>query len=116
VSEGYRSFRDFYPFYLSQHSRPTTRALHYLGTSLVLAALIGAAATTRAAVLWVVPVLGYGPAWVGHFSFERNRPATFRYPAYILLGDFLMLFQALTSRLDRRHFASSATPSKTSSA
>jgi hypothetical protein len=116
MSERYRSFRDFYPFYLSQHSQPTTRALHYLGTSLVLAALVGAAATARPAVLWAIPVLGYGPAWVGHFFFERNRPATFRYPVYSLLGDFLMLLQALTGRLDRRHFVSSAASSKTSSA
>jgi len=114
VTERYRSFRDFYPFYLSQHSQPTTRALHYLGTSLVLATLVGAAATARPAALWVVPVLGYGPAWVGHFFFERNRPATFRYPVYSLLGDLIMLFQALTGRLDRRHFAPSA-PSQTTS-
>jgi len=116
VSERYRSFRDFYPFYLSQHSHPTTRALHYVGTSLVLAALFGAPATGRPVVLWAIPVLGYGPAWIGHFFFERNRPATFRYPVYSLLGDFLMLFQAVTGRLDRRHFVTSAKPSQTPSA
>jgi hypothetical protein len=108
MSEGYQSFRDFYPFYLSQHSRAATRALHYLGSGLVLAAAMGAAWTGRPALLAAVPLLGYGPAWIGHFFFERNRPASFQYPVYSLTGDFVMLFQAATGRLESRHFLPTA--------
>src|SRR5438094_10666023 len=70
-AEPYRSFGAFYPFYLSQHAERTCRRLHFLGTTLGLAAGI---------------VAGYAAAWVGHFFFEKNKPATFTYPVYSFLG------------------------------
>ncbi|HEY2943194.1 MAG TPA: DUF962 domain-containing protein [Vicinamibacteria bacterium] len=88
--ERLKTFEEFWPFYVSQHSLPVTRALHFAGTTMVLAALIIAA--VRLSPLWLLStlVLGYGPAWIGHFFFERNRPATFTYPGWSLRGDLRM--------------------------
>jgi hypothetical protein len=84
------SFQEFWPYYVAQHSHPVNRALHFLGTSLAVAALT--AAPTLGSSLWVLaaPVAGYGCAWVGHFFFEKNRPATFTYPLWSLRGDLRM--------------------------
>ena len=95
----YASFREFYPYYLSEHRNRTCRQLHFAGSTLVLA-LIGAAAFTRNAwLLALVPVAGYGFAWVGHFVFEKNRPATFKHPWYSLMGDWVMYWQLLTGKI-----------------
>ena len=95
----YTSFRDFYPFYLSQHANRTCRRLHFVGSWLVLIVLFSALTTGNWLRLWAFPVLGYGFAWVGHFFFERNRPATFTYPLYSLMGDWVMFWQTLTGKL-----------------
>jgi hypothetical protein len=92
-------FRDFYPFYLSEHRDTRSRRLHVLGTGLVILTLLGALLTGRYVWLWMVPVLGYGFAWVGHFFFEKNRPATFKHPFYSLAGDFVMFKDVLTGRI-----------------
>jgi hypothetical protein len=103
----YTTFKSFYPFYLSQHSNPISRKLHYLGTGLVIALLVAVVINGQWQGLLLLPVLGYLFAWVGHFFFEKNRPATFTYPLYSLRADFLMLFEALTGRLDHSHFSNS---------
>jgi hypothetical protein len=95
----YRTFAEFYPFYLSEHRDPTCRRLHFVGTSLVVLATLYVLATGSWTLLWVIPVLGYGFAWAGHLFFEKNRPATFRHPLYSLMGDFKMFGQILTGRL-----------------
>jgi hypothetical protein len=92
-------FRDFYPFYLSEHRDPRSRRLHVIGTALVILTLLGALLTERYVWLWMLPVLGYGFAWVGHFFFEKNRPATFRHPLYSLAGDFVMFRDVLIGRI-----------------
>jgi hypothetical protein len=97
--ERYRSFAHFWPFYLREHSRPATRALHYAGTGLVLLLAATAVATARWPMLLALPVAGYGFAWLAHFGVERNRPATFAYPAWSLAADFRMFFLWLTGRL-----------------
>lgn len=109
----YASYEEFWPFYVSQHLDPTNRALHFAGTSLVLACLaLGIFVSPR--WLLAMPVAGYGFAWVGHFFFEKNRPATFRYPLWSLRGDFrmygLMLLGRMQPELERatRHFTASA--------
>ncbi|MFK8013973.1 MAG: Mpo1-like protein [Gammaproteobacteria bacterium] len=98
MSKRYQSFGEFYPFYLSQHSDPTCRRLHYVGTALVLTTVVYALVTGRWRALWLAPVFGYGFAWVGHFFFERNRPATFSYPLYSLIGDFRLFFDRVAGR------------------
>jgi len=95
-----RSFAEFWPFYLREHSKPRTRALHYAGTTLVVAILIFAVATARWWLLLLVPIAGYGFAWIAHFSVEKNRPATFTYPLWSLAADFRMWWMWLTGRLD----------------
>ncbi len=99
ASHRYQTFRDFYPYYLSEHSDRTCRRLHFVGTLLVLVTAMVAVATGRLALLWLLPVVGYGFAWVGHFFFEHNKPATFQYPLYSLLGDFRMFGEMLTGRI-----------------
>lgn len=95
----YASFRAFYPYYLSEHRNPICRRLHFVGSSLVLLVLGLAVFSARWQLLWLLPLIGYGFAWLGHFLFEKNRPATFRHPLYSLLGDWLMFWQMLTRRL-----------------
>ncbi len=95
----YASFRDFYPYYLSEHRNPTCRKLHFVGSWLVLGIIAATALTRNAWLLLLVPVAGYGFAWVGHFVFEKNRPATFKHPLYSLLGDWVMFWQLLTGKI-----------------
>ncbi|TLY51799.1 MAG: DUF962 domain-containing protein [Gammaproteobacteria bacterium] len=95
----FASFREFYPHYLAEHSNRISRRLHVSGTLLALAIAAGALLTSRWVWLLAVPPAGYLPAWVGHFFFERNSPATFRHPLYSLRGDFTMLAEVLTGRM-----------------
>lgn len=100
------SFSEFYPYYLQEHQHPVCRALHYCGSSLVLLILAYAVFTSQWQWLWVMPVAGYGFAWVGHFFVEHNKPATFSYPFYSLLGDWVMFAEFLSGRLQGRLAAS----------
>ncbi|MBA1200658.1 DUF962 domain-containing protein [Pseudomonas capeferrum] len=95
----YRSFAEFYPYYLGEHSNPTCRRLHFVGTSLVIALLAYAIASGEWLLLVAVPLAGYGFAWAGHFFFEKNRPATFTYPFYSLIGDFAMFRDILRGKV-----------------
>jgi hypothetical protein len=95
----YPTFAAFWPFYLREHSRPHTRALHYLGTTLVLAIAGFALVSGRWAWLLAMPLAGYSFAWLAHFAVERNRPATFTYPLWSLAADFRMWWLWLTGRL-----------------
>jgi len=101
MNKPYRSFAEFYPFYLSQHQDLTCRRLHFIGSILVLLLIVMAVVTSHWRLLLLTPVVGYGFAWVGHFVFERNRPATFQYPLYSLMGDWVMFAQILTGKLKR---------------
>ena len=96
---GFNSFGQFYPFYLSEHADRTCRRLHFVGTSLVILVAVSAIASGRLGLLWLLPVLGYGFAWVGHFYFEKNRPATFKYPFYSFMGDFVMYKDIWTGKI-----------------
>ncbi len=98
-TERFPSFATFYPFYLTEHRNPTCRRLHFAGTFLVLLTLLAIAGTQSWSLLWLLPVIGYGFAWIGHYFFEKNRPATFQYPLYSLMGDFRMFYEILTGRL-----------------
>ena len=92
-----RTFGEFYPFYLTEHVNRTSRRLHVIGTSLVIAVLVAGVLVDRWLFL-AVPVIGYGFAWVGHFMFEKNRPATFKYPLFSLAGDFRLWFEVVTGK------------------
>jgi hypothetical protein len=91
--ERYKSLKEFYPFYLKEHLNPTCRKLHFTGTSLFFVALALWFYTGNGYFGLAAPVAGYGFAWVGHFFFEQNKPATFRYPLYSLLSDFKLYFE-----------------------
>ncbi|WP_263260964.1 DUF962 domain-containing protein [Pseudomonas sp. RIT-PI-S] len=95
----FASFAEFYPYYLAEHSNSTSRRLHFVGTSLVIAFVTYAVATLNFWLLLAVPIAGYGFAWVGHFFFEHNRPATFKHPLYSLMGDFVMFRDLITGKL-----------------
>ena len=86
----FASFREFFPYYLGEHQNPICRVLHYVGSWLVLAIAATAIVRGEYRLLWLLPVCGYGFAWVGHFFFEKNRPATFSHPLYSLAGDWVM--------------------------
>ena len=94
----YKSLRAFYPFYLSQHQHPTCRLLHFIGTSIFFLLLIFGLWAQQYFVFGFMPIAGYGFAWVGHFFFEKNKPATFQYPVYSLLSDFGLYFELLVGR------------------
>ncbi|RUO44368.1 DUF962 domain-containing protein [Aliidiomarina taiwanensis] len=91
----FQSFREFYPYYLKEHSNKTCRMLHYIGSSLILCVVAYVVLGGSAWWLLSMPVIGYGFAWAGHFLFERNKPATFKYPLYSLMGDWVMFKDAL---------------------
>lgn len=95
----FASFREFYPFYLSEHRNATCRKLHFAGSSLVLGFLLLAVVTRNPWWLLAMPLAGYGFAWVGHFAFEKNRPATFTYPLWSFVGDWVMYWQLLTGKI-----------------
>jgi hypothetical protein len=94
----YRSFADFYPFYIHEHQDPVSRRLHVVGTGLVILLLVTALVTRNWRFAAAAPVAGYGFAWVGHFFFEKNRPATFNHPLYSLMGDFRLFFETMSGR------------------
>ena len=96
----FKTFSEFYPFYLREHSNRTSRKLHFLGTCGLISLLILFFFTGNVVLLAFVPVIGYGFAWVGHFVFEKNRPATFKHPFYSLLGDFRMFWDILAGRIN----------------
>ena len=98
----FHSLQEFYPFYLSEHGKPSTRAFHFLGTGLVILCFFYAILTQHWWFLVLIPVLGYGFAWISHVFIERNKPATFTYPGYSLVSDFIMFWDILTGRINKR--------------
>ena len=94
----YTTYEAFWPFYVSQHMKPTTRKLHFVGTSLVYACFAAAILLSPAWIL-AAPLAGYGFAWAGHFFSEKNRPATFTYPLWSLRADFRMHRLTLAGRM-----------------
>jgi len=98
----FRSLAEFYPFYLSEHRDPISRTLHFIGTWCTV--LFVFAAIVSGEPLWLLGAVfaGYTFAWIGHFFFEHNRPATFRYPFYSLASDFRMWWELNLGKLKFR--------------
>ena len=106
MSEGFKTFADFWIYYLNEHAKPMTRALHFAGTGAGLLLFLLGLMSGNSWLLLAALVCGYGPAWVGHFFIEKNRPATFRHPLWSLIADFRMFLFFITGRLGaelRRH-------------
>lgn len=97
--ENIESFRDFYPYYLNEHQNQTCRRLHFIGSMCVIALITFIVLTHAWVYLFAIPVLGYGFAWIGHFYFEKNQPATFKYPIYSLMGDWVMFKDILIGKI-----------------
>lgn len=99
MEKEYKTLAQFYPYYLTEHNNGTCRTLHFIGTSLVFILLISAITTGNWWLCWFIPLAGYGFAWLGHFAFEKNKPATFQYPFFSLTSDFKMYFDLLLRRI-----------------
>jgi hypothetical protein len=102
VEKKYKTFWSFYPYYLTEHADSKNRVLHFIGTSLLIIAFFAGIIMRKWWLFALVPVLGYGFAWVGHFFIEKNRPATFTYPLYSLGADFVMFWHILTGQIDKK--------------
>lgn len=98
----YKSFGSFYPYYLTEHADPANRTLHFLGTTGLLAILVAAIVLQKWWMLALIPVCGYGFAWVGHYFIEKNKPATFTYPLWSLGSDFVMFWHILTGQISKK--------------
>jgi hypothetical protein len=95
----FNNFKEFYPYYLSEHQNKICRLLHFIGSCLVLVVLLHMLFTQNWWEIILLPIIGYGFAWIGHFFFEKNKPATFQYPLYSLLGDWVMFKDILSGKI-----------------
>ena len=95
----FTTFAEFYPFYLGEHRNATCRVLHFCGTSIGLALMLYALWSGAYWLIAVALIQGYAWAWVGHFGFEKNKPASFKQPLYSFMGDWVMWFQLLTGKI-----------------
>ncbi len=102
MAKEYKTLKEFYPYYLTEHQDNTSRTLHFIGTSLFIGIMIYGIFTAKWMILLLAPIAGYGFAWVGHFFFEKNKPATFTYPAMSLASDFIMFWHILTGQLSKK--------------
>lgn len=98
----YKTFRAFYPYYLTEHGDAANRRLHFIGTAGLIAILITAIILKKWWMLALIPVCGYGFAWAGHYFIEKNKPATFTYPLYSLASDFVMFWDTITWQIGKK--------------
>ena len=99
MNNKYKSFSEFYPFYLSQHCNLICRRLHFVGSFMVLLIFFYIFYTCSWLLILLLTLVGYGFAWLGHFFFEKNIPATFKYPVYSLIGDWVMFKDMLIGNM-----------------
>ena len=96
--EKYKTFKDFYPYYIEEHSKPKTKLLHFIGTSISLFFLVQLVRTFDPIYFICALLSGYGFAWIAHFFIEKNKPATFTYPFYSFIGDHKMFVEILMGK------------------
>ena len=96
----FRTFEEFWPFYVKEHSKKSTRVVHFIGTTAAMACVAGGLLTKKRWLLAVAPVAGYGGAWFSHFFIEHNKPATFKYPLWSLRADFVMWSKMVRFQMD----------------
>jgi len=94
------SFEEFWPYYVKEHAQKSTRIFHFVGTTAAVATFAAGALLRKKWMMAVAPVFGYGPAWVSHFFIEKNRPATFKYPRWSLMADFVMWNKMVRGEMD----------------
>ena len=94
-----QTYKEFYEFYLTEHSKMWTRILHFVGTFLIFAVIFYVIKSEKERFLWYLPIFGYGFAWFSHAVFEKNQPLTFKYPIWNLISDFKMFFELLIGKL-----------------
>ena len=99
TSTKFNSFKEFYPFYLSEHSKKETKILHFIGSLIVLIILFYCLVTKDWNKLFYTPLAGYGFAWTAHFFYEKNKPATFKFPLYSFAGDWVMFKDILIGKI-----------------
>jgi hypothetical protein len=98
MQKKYSTLKEFYPFYLSEHSNSTSRILHFIGTGLVITLVLYLVVSQNWNLIYLLPLVGYGFAWIGHFFFEKNKPATVQYPLYSFCSDFILFKDLLFGR------------------
>jgi hypothetical protein len=99
-SDRIQSFAEFWPFYVREHSKKTTRILHFVGTTVATAIAATAIVKRQPALIPLALVAGYGPAWIGHFFVENNRPASFKYPLWSFAADYVMWSKIAAGTMD----------------
>lgn len=95
MEKEFKTFQEFYPFYLSEHNNAGTRILHFIGTTFFFIFIIVTIFTMNFWYLLGAILIPYLFAWLGHFFVEHNTPATFKYPLMSLRGDFKLYFELL---------------------
>ena len=98
----FHSVKDFYPYYLTQHRDIRCRTFHFVGTFLVIAVFITMLVTQKWWLIFLMPLVGYGFAWAGHFMFEKNKPAAFSNPFFSLASDFIMFWHIITGQIGEK--------------
>ncbi|MBH1959514.1 MAG: DUF962 domain-containing protein [Flavobacteriia bacterium] len=98
MPERIKTFKEFYPYYLNQHCKKLTRIFHFAGTLLVLGVIIYVLQSGKERFLWYIPIFGLGISALSHYIFEKNKPTSFQYPVFTLMGDFKMFFELLIGR------------------
>src|SRR5262245_22916871 len=99
-NQDFKSFDEFWPFYVGEHSEPTNRTLHAVGTAVSTGLVLAAIADRKWKLLPLALIPGYGAAWIGHFLIEKNKPATFEHPVWSLMADYKMLAMMIKGEMD----------------
>lgn len=110
MSERIKTFKEFYRFYLTEHSKTGTRVLHFIGTLMVFFVIGYVISSGKERFLWYVPIFGYGFAWLSHAIIEKNKNATFKYPIWSLISDFKLFFELL---IGKQKFTGNSVPKST---